>query len=123
MSDLLPTPDPVEVPAQPHAEEPPSGPVPGRLDPDGSAAPPHDPTSLLPPGRLTPPPDPDAQATETAVAAESHKPEEETRPSRDAARLSGSEGEGAEAKRVAGIGRPDNDKLSVVRSWRTAIFC
>jgi len=44
---------------------------------------------------------PGPRPARTAAAAESHQPDEEASPSRDAARLSGSEGEGAEAKRVA----------------------
>jgi transposase InsO family protein len=63
MSDQDPIPDPVEVPAQPRADEPPSGPVPGRLDPDGPTTPPDDPTALPPSGCLSPPPDPDSEAT------------------------------------------------------------
>jgi Winged helix-turn helix len=68
MSDQEPIPDPVPGTAPPRAAEPSSGPVPGRLDPDGSAAPPHDPSPLPPPGCLTPPsePDPDSEVTHAA---------------------------------------------------------
>jgi transposase len=66
MSDHDPIPDPVPVPAQSGADPAPSGPVPGRLDLDRPAAPPHDPCSLPSPGRLTSPPDPDAEPTDRA---------------------------------------------------------
>ena len=70
MSDQRPIPDPVEVPAHPSAEPTPSGPVPGRLDLDRSAAAPHDPGALSSPGRLTPPPDPDVGPADPPDEAE-----------------------------------------------------
>ena len=90
MSDPQPIPDPVRSTAPPHADPDPSGPVPGRLDRDGATAPPeppsgpvpgrldrdrpaavpHDPGALSAPGRLTPPPDPEAEPAEPPDEAE-----------------------------------------------------
>jgi transposase InsO family protein len=64
MSDHVPIPDPTQVAAQPCAAGPPSGPVPGRLDPDGPPAPPDDSSSLSASGGLTPPAEPNAEATD-----------------------------------------------------------
>ncbi len=90
MSDPQPIPDPVHGTATATADpspsgpvpgrlardgatappEPPSGPVPGRLDRDRPAAVPHDPGALSAPGRLTPPPDPEAEPAEPPDEAE-----------------------------------------------------